>query len=114
MQQLGKLSVGLASLTGWRRTAARLGAALAVLVLAAVIALGVAHSLWAPRCGVTTDSAAADGAAARLEPRGQRLRLIGMKTVIVVATAILVAASAAGGCCPPARRRPGWSAAITA
>jgi hypothetical protein len=45
MQQLGKLSVSLASLTAWRRTAARLGAALAVVVLAAVIALGVAHSL---------------------------------------------------------------------
>jgi hypothetical protein len=35
MQQLGKLSVGLASLTAWRRTAVRLGAALAVLVLVA-------------------------------------------------------------------------------
>jgi hypothetical protein len=45
MQQLGKLSVGLASLTGWRRRVARLGAALAVLVLAAVVALGVVHSL---------------------------------------------------------------------
>lgn len=37
--------IGLASLTAWRRTAARLGAALAVLVLAAVTALDVAHSL---------------------------------------------------------------------
>jgi hypothetical protein len=45
MQQLGKLPVGLASLTGWRRKVARLGAALAGLVIAAVIATGLAHAL---------------------------------------------------------------------
>ena len=48
MQELGNLSIGLASLTEWRRKVARIGvalAALAALVIAAVIVMGAAHAL---------------------------------------------------------------------
>jgi hypothetical protein len=43
LDQFRQLSVGLARLTGWRRTAARLAAAAVLLLIAAGIVAGILH-----------------------------------------------------------------------